>query len=202
MLRIIAGDFRSRRLVAPSDAETTRPWTQRGRESIFNVLRGHYEGANVVDLFAGVGTIGLEMVSRGAARVLLVEQDRRIFSMLEQNVERLGCADRADLLCGDALGAVALLRAARPINLLFIDPPYAMMADEGLRARVLTQIRQAIALLASTAFVVLRTPLDPGRTTHAIMGLDGPEIYSQGRGHFVCLYAPSSKEASSDALST
>ena len=147
-----------------------------------------------MDLFAGVGTVGLEMVSRGAASVLMVEQDRRIFSLLEQNVATLDCQDRIDLLRGDALGTVALLRAPRPIHLLFVDPPYAMMEDEGLRGRVLTQIRQALPLLDPKAFVVLRTGVDPGRTSHAIAGLDGPEIHSHGRGHYVCLYAPVGEE--------
>ncbi len=189
MVRIIAGDFRSRRLAAPPDAGTTRPWTQRVKESVFNVLRGHCEGANVVDLFAGVGTIGLEAISRGAASVLMVEQDRKVFGLLEQNVRDLQCQDRADLLKGDALGPVALLRAPRPINLLFIDPPFAMMEDEGMRARVLRQIDQASSLLDPGGFVILRTPLDPHRVDHTVRTLAGPEIHDHGTHHQVCLYA-------------
>ena len=189
MLRIIAGDFRSRQLAAPPDAGTTRPWTQRVKESVFNMLRGHLEGATVVDLFAGVGTMGLEAVSRGAAQVLMVEQDRRIFALLQRNVETLDCADRVDLLQGDALGAVALLRAPRTIDLLFVDPPFAMMEDEHLRERVLTQLKAAAGQLAPTGFIVLRTPVDPGRVAHEVEGLDGPEIHEHGRNHFVCLYA-------------
>ena len=190
MLRIIAGEFRSRRLASPPDGELTRPWIHRVKESVFNMLRGHFEGALVVDLFAGVGTIGLEAVSRGASRVLMVEQDRRIFTLLQQNVENLDCGDRADLLQGDALGPVALLRAPRPIDLLFIDPPFGMMQDEAARGRVFAQIEQAAQLMSPTGFVVLRTPLRPDQTPHEIEGMEGPEVREHGHQHTVCLYAP------------
>jgi len=154
------------------------------------MLRGHFEDALVVDLFAGVGTIGLEAVSRGASRVLMVEQDRRIFTLLQQNVEDLGCSDRADLLQGDALGPVALLRAPRPIDLLFVDPPFAMMQDEGARGRVFTQISQAAPLMSPTGFVVLRTPFRPKHIPHDISAMDGPEVREFGYQHTVCLYTP------------
>ena len=154
------------------------------------MLRGHFEGVAVIDLFAGVGTMGLEAISQGAASVLMVEQDRRIFNLLERNVQELDCADRADLLCGDALGAVALLRAPRPVHICFVDPPFAMMEDEALRNRILRQIQEAGQLLDPDGYVVLRTPLDPGRVSHAVAGLDGPEIHGHGKNHFVCLYAP------------
>jgi len=153
------------------------------------MLRGHFEGASVVDLFAGVGTIGLEALSRGASRVLMVEQDRRIFKLLQQNVDELGCADRADLLQGDALGPVALLRAPRPINLLFVDPPFEMMHDESQRERIFAQITQSAPLLAPGGFVVLRTPLRPDRIPHAIPSMNGPEVHAHGHQHTVCLYA-------------
>jgi 16S rRNA (guanine966-N2)-methyltransferase len=194
MLRIIAGEFRSRQLASPPDGLVTRPWVHRVKESIFNVLRGHYQGALVVDLFAGVGTMGLEAVSRGASRVLMVEQDRRIFNLLQQNVQDLQCEDRADLLQGDALGPVALLRAPRPIDLLFIDPPFAMMEDDATRARIFGQIEQAASLMAPTGFVVLRTPLQPNQVSHVVPGYDGPEVHSHGHRQTVCLYATTAND--------
>ncbi|MCH2137070.1 MAG: 16S rRNA (guanine(966)-N(2))-methyltransferase RsmD [Phycisphaerales bacterium] len=190
MIRIIAGDFRSRRLAAPPDAQQTRPWMQRVKESVFNVLRGHFEGARVVDLFAGVGTIGLEAISRGAQQVLMVEQSRSVFALLEQNVRDLDCAQQADLLCGDALGAVALLRAPRPVDLLFVDPPFVMMQDEKARMRVFGQIQAALEVMSPEGFAVLRTPLNPDRTDHTIEGWEGPEIHDHGIQHTVCFYAP------------
>lgn len=189
MLQIISGQYRSRRLQTPPDANTTRPYTQRVKESVFNILRGHCEGAKVLDLFAGVGTMGLEALSRGASEVLMVEQDRHIYGMLEQNVKDLGCEDTADTLRGDALGAVSLLRSPRPIDLLFVDPPYAMMQDGRSRERILAQIARAADLLAPTALVVLRTPVDANEISHAIEPLDGPEIRTYQRNHHVLIYA-------------
>jgi len=159
------------------------------------MLRGHFEGVAVIDLFAGVGTMGLEAISQGAASVLMVEQDRRIFNLLERNVQELDCADRADLLCGDALGAMALLRAPRPVHVCFVDPPFAMMEDEALRQRILDQVQEAGQLLDPSGFVVLRTPLDPDRVLHSVPGLDGPEVHAHGKNHFVCLYALPPEEA-------
>ncbi|MGY8754041.1 MAG: 16S rRNA (guanine(966)-N(2))-methyltransferase RsmD, partial [Phycisphaerales bacterium] len=130
MLKILSGQFKSRRLKTPRDNETTRPWTGRARESVFNQLRGHINEGIVLDLFAGVGTMGLEAASRGAKEVVLVEQDRKIFAMLENNIATLDCKDTAIALQSDALSSIPLLRVQRPVDVIFIDPPYAMMIDE------------------------------------------------------------------------
>jgi len=190
MLQIIGGHYRSRRLHTPADAETTRPYAHRVKESVFNILRGHLEGARVLDLFAGVGTMGIEAISRGATEVLMVEQDRRIFSLLQQNVEELGCTAEADLLRGDALASVALLRSPRPLDIVFVDPPFALMRTEAGRQRVLDQIGRAAGLLDPEALVVLRTPLDANRTPHEVPQMAGPEVRDHGRHHQVLLYAP------------
>ena len=190
MLQIIGGHYRSRRLQTPRDDSTTRPYAHRVKEAVFNILRGHVQDARVLDLFAGVGTMGLEAISRGAAEVLMVEQDRKIFAMLEQNVADLGCEAESDLLCGDALASVALLRSPRPLDILFIDPPFALMRTEPGRQRVLDQIGRAAPLLAHDALVVLRTPLDARQVLHEVPELDGPEIRGNGRHQNVLLYAP------------
>jgi 16S rRNA (guanine(966)-N(2))-methyltransferase RsmD len=189
MLQIIGGQYRTRRLQTPPDASTSRPYSQRVKESVFNILRGHWEGARVLDLFAGVGTMGLEAISRGAAEVLMVEQDRRIYALLEKNVQELGCEATADILRGDALGSVSLLRAPRPLDVVFVDPPFVMMRDEAGRARVLDHIARAAALLASDGMIVLRTPMDANEISHAIAPLRGPEIREYRRHHQVLLYA-------------
>ncbi|MGY8757092.1 MAG: RsmD family RNA methyltransferase, partial [Phycisphaerales bacterium] len=86
MLKILSGQFRSRKLKTPRENDVTRPWTGKARESVMNQLRGHLNGSIVLDLFAGVGTMGLEAVSRGASTVVMVEKDRKIFELLEQNI--------------------------------------------------------------------------------------------------------------------
>lgn len=157
-MRIIAGEFRRRVLVTPRDKSITRPIPDRVKESLFSLLRGHCEGANVFDGFSGTGAIGLEAVSRGAARCLLVERDRAIFPILKENVESLGCEDRCTVLQGDALGAAALASAPRPLTLAFLDPPYPMVLDPTGFKRVMAQVAALVNILAPGGYVVLRTP--------------------------------------------
>ena len=158
MLRIISGEFRRRLLKTPPDAEKTRPIPDRVKESLFQILRGHCEGAAVFEGFSGVGAIGLEAMSRGAKRVVMVERDREIFRLLEQNIETLGCHDRVEPICGDALGPGALARCPRPVHLVFFDPPYAMVRDPAGWGRVKGQFERLIAMLDDTGYAVLRTP--------------------------------------------
>jgi len=157
-MRIIAGEFRSRRLIAPRDDSTTRPIPDRVKVSLFGLLRGHCEGANVFDGFAGTGALGLEAVSRGAARCVMVERDRDAAEMLRQNIENLGAADRCELVIGDALGPGALARAPRPLTLAFLDPPYALVRDPVGWMRVKAQLERLIAMLTDDGFAVVRTP--------------------------------------------
>ena len=134
--------------------------------------------------------MGLESLSRGAERVLMVEQDRKIFKILQSNVEMLGCGDRADLLCGDALGSVAILRAPRPIRVVFVDPPFKMMEGESTRTRVLDQVQRIAPLLTDDAIIVLRSPLDAEEVDLTIEGLAGPEAHRHRKNHEVMLYGP------------
>jgi 16S rRNA (guanine(966)-N(2))-methyltransferase RsmD len=157
-MRIIAGEFRRRVLLSPPDDKTTRPIPDRVKESVFSILRGHFEGATVFDGFAGTGAIGLEAVSRGASRCLLVEQDKAMSRLLTQNVERLGAGDRCEVLTADALGPGALARAPRPLHLAFLDPPYPLMRDPLGRRRIMAQLGALVDLLDPEGFAVLRTP--------------------------------------------
>lgn len=192
MLRIIGGEFRSRRLASPPGADVTRPMASRAKESIFNLLRGWFEDANIVDLFAGVGTMGLEAVSRGARQVLLVEQSRPVFRILQENIESLGCSDRAVAVQGDALSPTVLIRAPKPVHVMFIDPPYSVMRDEAERERVFAQVRAAREILAEKSFVVLRSPELKGEAPLRIEGFAGPETHRYGSDMLVHLYMPAS----------
>lgn len=190
MLKIIAGEYRSRRLLSPPDEKVTRPYPHRVREAVFNLLREWFEDARVLDLFAGVGSMGLEAVSRGAAHVLLVERDKSIYDLLRQNVEALGCGDRAETMLGDALGPTCLARAPRPVDVVFIDPPYEVMTDERRRRMVLEQIARLREIMADKGFVVLRSPIGTDRAPLEIDGFEGPEARHYGKGMWVLLYAP------------
>lgn len=121
-MRIIGGSARGRRLVAPK-GRATRPTSDRVRQSVFDVLGQRTDGLAVLDLFAGTGALGLEAVSRGAARATLVENEKAALEALEKNVRALGFEDRARVVRGDAL-SLATLRG--PFDLVLADPPYAV----------------------------------------------------------------------------
>ena len=135
-MRIIAGEWRGRRLTAPK-GEATRPTADRARETLFAMLTsrlGDFEGLQVADLFAGSGALGLEALSRGAAQCLFVEQDRAALDAIRANVAALGAGVRARVEAGSVMG----LRAApRPLDLILADPPYHSGAGEVALDRLL-----------------------------------------------------------------
>lgn len=190
MIRITGGTHRSRLLRTPPDESLTRPYAQRVREAVFNLLRGWFEDASVLDLFAGVGTMGLEAASRGASRVVVVERDRRVFQLLEENVRRLDCADRVTAVCGDALATTTLLRASAPVDVVFLDPPYVLMQDEASRRRVLEQAARCREVMADRSFLVLRSPRGPDAWDLTVEGMAGPEEHRYAPDMWVLLYAP------------
>lgn len=199
MVKIISGDFRSRILLSPEGEDVTRPMTARVKESVFAMLQGWFKGARVLDLFAGIGTVGLECASRGASEVVMVERDRDVFRYLEHNVKTLGCADRVTPLQADALGPTALARSPKPVDLVFMDPPYALMVEPATRKLVLAQAARTRALFAPKGFLVLRTPVDLDPPERAIPGFIGPEVHQYKDDMFVYLYMPDSARAAGEA---
>jgi 16S rRNA (guanine(966)-N(2))-methyltransferase RsmD len=197
MLKILGGTYRSRLLDSPEDDERTRPMTSRTKESIFNLLRGWFEDARVLDCFAGVGTMGLEAVSRGAAAVVLIERDRDVYAYLQRNIATLGCGDRAVALLGDALGPLPLDRAPKPVDIVFFDPPYALVEDPDERRRVLAQAARLRSVMAQKSFLVLRSPIDLGDDAR-LEGFDGPEEHRYGSEMRVLLYMPSAQAPTLD----
>lgn len=136
-MRIIAGEFRGRRLASPPGRDT-RPMLDRVREALFSTLGQVVEDAAVLDLFSGTGSLGLEALSRGAASVAFVENDRRALATLRTNVEELGVGERASLEAGDALDPA---RWPDACDLVLLDPPYRMLRDLRGRRRLLEAVR-------------------------------------------------------------
>jgi len=120
-LRIIGGLWRSRVVRFP-DAEGLRPTPDRVRETLFNWLGQRLPGLSCLDLFAGSGALGLEARSRGAARVVLVERDRRACESLRQAAAELG-PEGLEIVNADAMAWLA--RGADRFDIAFVDPPYA-----------------------------------------------------------------------------
>ena len=120
-VRIVAGDLRGRRLVAPP-AATTRPTTDKVREAVFNALASldAVVDARVVDLYAGSGALGIEALSRGAAHCTFVERDRAAVRAIDENIAALGLRDRTRVVVADGIASAPQL----PADLVFADPPY------------------------------------------------------------------------------
>jgi 16S rRNA (guanine966-N2)-methyltransferase len=140
-MRIVAGTFRGRALLAPS-GRTTRPTADRARQAIFNVLEHAawspgLEGLRVIDLFAGAGALGLEALSRGAAFCLFVETDEAARGAIRANIEALGLFGRTRVHRRDAtqLGAKPASDGG-PFDLAFLDPPYGRGLGEVALARL------------------------------------------------------------------
>ncbi len=122
-MRVIAGEWRGRKLLAPKN-DATRPTADRTRETLFSMLTsrvGSFEGLVVADLFAGSGALGIEALSRGAAQCLFAEQDRDALDVLRKNLGALEATTRADIRVGSVM---SLGPAKRSYDLLLLDAPY------------------------------------------------------------------------------
>ena len=122
-MRIVAGEWRGRRLRSPPGTET-RPPADRVRETLFSMLAsrlGSFEDLRVADLFAGSGALGLEALSRGAALACFVESDSKAAAAIRANAADLDALDRVQIFGGSAL----TLPRTEPFDLVFADPPYA-----------------------------------------------------------------------------
>jgi 16S rRNA (guanine966-N2)-methyltransferase len=127
-MRIVAGAWRGRSLIAPSGTET-RPTADRVRQALFDILfhaswagRSIVEGASVLDVFAGTGAMGLEALSRGAARAVFVERARPALTALRANIAACRTEGRCEILAIDALSVPTGERA----DIVFLDPPYGL----------------------------------------------------------------------------
>ena len=141
-MRVIAGEFGGRTLVAP-EGLTTRPTTDKVRQAVFNSLHsmGVVEGAVVADLYAGSGALGVEALSRGAVHCTFVERDRSALHALRQNLDALRLGDRATVHATDVM---AWVPAMRNVDIAFIDPPYAFDGWPALLA-LLTDVGLVVA---------------------------------------------------------
>jgi 16S rRNA (guanine966-N2)-methyltransferase len=163
MTRVIAGTAGGRRLSVPGGRDT-RPTSDRAREGLFSTvqaIRGPLAGANVLDLYAGSGAVGLEALSRGAARALLAEADPRALRVIRANIDALGLAG-AQIAPGRVEQVLARGPAGQPsggaggrFGVVFADPPYAV-ADETVTA-MLTALIEHGWLVPDALVVVERS---------------------------------------------
>jgi 16S rRNA (guanine966-N2)-methyltransferase len=158
-MRIIAGDKRGMRLLGPR-AGDTRPIIDRVKESLFSVLYkyGLPESKVVADVFCGVGSLGLEALSRGAEFVTFVEKDPRVVAVLEKNIEKAGFVAQSRVIAANAFKVGAPAGPKGPeYDLVFVDPPYADTADVGLGSALAGVLALVSEQVIAGAFVVVRT---------------------------------------------
>lgn len=157
MTRIIAGSLGGRRIETPK-GDGTRPTSDRVREALFSALEselGSLEGLEVLDLFAGSGALGLEALSRGAARATFVESDRRAAATIRRNIDALGLTNATV----QPIKAASFVTRAHDsqFDLVFIDPPYALVTQTV--TGLVSMLKEQTA--GEALFVVERATRDP-----------------------------------------
>lgn len=138
-MRIIAGQYKGRKLFFPRTPDV-RPAMDKVRESIFNVLGEVVQNAEVLDLFAGSGSLGFEALSRGARHVTFVDTNREALRSIKKNAELLSCQGQVTLLAKSVETALSVIKksgnTSTQFDLIFIDPPY----DKGFLRKTLSQV--------------------------------------------------------------
>lgn len=174
-MRVVSGTARGRRLVSPPGRDV-RPTGDRVREALSNALwsMGALHDAEVADLFAGSGALGIEALSRGAAHATFVDSSPRSLDAVRANLATCGFADRATVVRADVLGWLA--SRANPVDVAFVDPPYAFDRWQEL----------ADALVARVAVFESDRPVEP----------DGWEVRRQRRygGTVVTIVEPTDRD--------
>lgn len=145
-MRIVGGKWRGRQIEAPDGRDVTRPTTDRTREQIASMILSaaglDLSGTSVLDAFAGSGAMGLELLSRGAARATFLDRDRRAVARIKRTASSLGAAPgEVSALGGDALRLCERSLPGAPFGVVFLDPPYALDAGE---------VSRLVGLLASS----------------------------------------------------
>jgi len=180
-LRIIAGEWRGRKLIAPA-GDTTRPTADRTRETLFSMLVsriGTFEGLAVADLFAGSGALGLEALSRGAASCAFVEQDAAALRALRSNIANLRAAPQCDVRASSVL---ALGPAKAPLDLVLLDPPYR----SGAGAVALDKL-QRLGWIGESTWISLETAVDE---EPKVKGLEAVADRKVGKARLTLLRMP------------
>jgi 16S rRNA (guanine966-N2)-methyltransferase len=171
-MRVIAGQWRGRPLVAPK-GDATRPTADRTREALFSMLTsrlGSFDGLAVADLFAGSGALGIEALSRGAATCLFVEQDRAALDALKANLAKLGV--RGDVR---ATSVMALGPAPAPLDVMMLDPPYGSGAGE-----VALDKLARLGWIGPATWVSIETA-KPEEVTVAGFAIDSTRVHGKAR---------------------
>jgi 16S rRNA (guanine966-N2)-methyltransferase len=198
-MRVIAGTHRSRQLVSPRGT-TTRPTSDRLRETLFNILAPRVPGARVLDLYAGTGAVGIEAISRGAAHVWFTENDKSALTALRANLSALKITNSytvEDRSTGALLERlIKLPQLAQTIDLVFLDPPYEAAAEYEATLALLGSPRGRQLLAPDALVIAEHGTKSPLATRYG--ALRHTRLVKQGDAS-LSFYALPSEEPSSEA---
>src|SRR5262245_38555100 len=174
-MRVIAGTHKGRRLKTP-DWDGLRPTSDKLRETLFNILAPRIGGARVLDAYAGTGALGIEALSRGAAAVTFIENDRRAQALIEANLAQCRIDTSYTVLRTSVARGAELLRDQPPFDIVLMDPPYDSPAGPALE--------NAESLVAPAGVVVLEhgrradVPSQSGRLVRVRQVISGDSVLS------------------------
>ncbi|MBT3199501.1 MAG: 16S rRNA (guanine(966)-N(2))-methyltransferase RsmD [Phycisphaerales bacterium] len=174
-MRILAGKYHGRVLLPPPKQAQTRPITGRAKKSVFDTLAPYLEGAFVVDLYSGTGTMGIEALSRGAEHCIFAEKDRGVVDRLNRNLQDFGAAGDSTVWVGDITITLRprLTGIDQELDIVFVDPPYVDTRRWNWDKASANIFEPLAAKLSHDGLIVLRTP----KGAEPPEGLGGLDVY-------------------------
>jgi 16S rRNA (guanine(966)-N(2))-methyltransferase RsmD len=148
-MRVTGGIGKGRKLKVPAGARV-RPTSDKVKQALFNILGQKVEGALFLDLFAGIGGIGIEALSRGAARVVFVDDSRDSLRVIQQNIEQTGFNERAQVIASKA--ETFLKKTSEQFDIVFLDPPYSLALEPLLNGIVVSGILKPGSIVITEHF--------------------------------------------------
>lgn len=180
-MRIIAGQYKGRNLLPPPGKSITRPITGSVKKSLFAMLGEDLTGQVIVDLYCGTGTMGIEALSRGAARCYFAELDPAVVERLRRNLQDVGAQDRSAIWRGDVQRRLSewMQQVTQKVDAAFVDPPYAQARQWDWQQAEQTIFAPLANSLADDGVVVLRTD-DNAMIPQELAGLKVARVRNYG----------------------
>jgi 16S rRNA (guanine(966)-N(2))-methyltransferase RsmD len=159
-MRVTGGIGKGRKLKVPAGSRV-RPTSDKVKQALFNILGEKVEGAHFLDLFAGIGGIGIEALSRGAERVVFVDDSRDSLHVMKQNIEQTGFSERAQVIASKA--ETFLKKTSEQFDIVFLDPPYSLALEPLLKVLAESGILKSDSVVVAEHFKKQPAPVQAGK---------------------------------------
>lgn len=153
-MRVIAGTARRIPLITPPGL-STRPTTDRIKETLFNMLQGELCDCSFLDLFSGSGGIGIEALSRGASACVFVEKDKKALECIRENLKKTAFTNQAQVVSQEVMAALASMEGRKTFDIVFMDPPY----NQEYEKKVLAYLKES-QLITEDSLIIFEASLD------------------------------------------